>query len=78
MMTEIPRRLRILRFLATVPEAYGLDIVSGASVSRGVVYIYLADMQDEGLVASTIDDGGAHGVVRRRYRITPAGRALLP
>jgi DNA-binding PadR family transcriptional regulator len=53
--------------------------VTGQSVSRGALYRTLDRLQAKGYVASTTEKGGhdRQGYLRRRYRVTAAGKATL-
>jgi DNA-binding PadR family transcriptional regulator len=65
----------ILRLLLEKDRRYGLELVhaSRGRLKRGGIYVTLGRMEDKGLVASTVGDGG-----RRLYRATALGeRALL-
>lgn len=73
--------LVILRVLSDGGEQYGLDIVKASDGvhTRGTVYVYLSGMQDQGVVASRVEDDPPPPpqIPRRLYRITDRGRRAL-
>lgn len=60
-------------------EAYGLDFVSAGVLSRGTCFLYLASMENDGLIVGSIElpQRMRIGLPRRRYAITERGRAAL-
>lgn len=72
------KRLRVLRLLAANGEMYGLDLVKQGRLTRGLIYVLLDRMEEEGLIVSRPSPGLSAGYgVRRRYHITEQGKALL-
>ncbi len=56
-----------------------LNRLTGRSVSRGALYRTLDRLAHKGYVATAVEKGGLErrGHLRRRYRVTAAGRAVL-
>jgi len=56
-----------------------VERVTGRSVSRGALYRTLDRLQRKGYVAVSVEKGGheRRGYLRRRFRVTAAGRATL-
>lgn len=73
--------LVVLRLLQGSPEMLGLDLVkaSHGDLGRGTIYVHLARMEDQGLIASRPErfTRPEIGIVRRLYRITDEGRWRL-
>jgi hypothetical protein len=68
--------IKILRHLAVHGPSFGLDLVIAGAATRGLVYVYLDQMEDDGLVDSWVpeDQDLADGQTpRRKYRITAFG-----
>jgi len=74
----------ILALLETDRDGlYGLQMVkrSDGKLQRGVIYVTLQDMEDDGLIVSTQESQSAIdpqiGIARRIYQITERGRRAL-
>jgi DNA-binding PadR family transcriptional regulator len=76
----------IISLLLTIPdEPYALRLreevhrVTGRTVSRGALYRTLDRLERKGYVAASVEKGGPErrGHVRRRFRVTAAGRTVL-
>lgn len=70
--------LTILRLLADGPRL-GQELVdrSEGALCRGTVYVHLAALEDDGLVASEEEPREGALAPRRRYRLTDGGRRAL-
>ena len=73
-----PQCRRVLEHLEH-GEAYGLDFVNAGALSRGTCFVYLASMENDGLIVGSIElpQRMMIGLPRRRYVITDRGRAAL-
>lgn len=72
-------RLHILHH-AVAGSIFGLAIIEelarhGYKISAGTLYPMLHDMERKGYLSSTEERSGGH--VRRLYRATPQGKAML-
>jgi len=75
------RRVLILTLLNQQPlrEWYGLDLITASNkkLRRGSIYVYLAELEDDELVTSRLEE--EHELLqpefplRRKYRITDRG-----
>jgi predicted transcriptional regulator len=67
-------RRRILEYLARATEpVYGLDLINAGVGSRFTLFVHMAQLEDADLV-----EGAEERVtLRRRYKITDQGRAVL-
>jgi DNA-binding PadR family transcriptional regulator len=78
-------QLVLSALLLIVDEPYALRLreemqrVTGRSVSRGALYRTLDRLEAKGFVACAVERGGPErrGDLRRRFKVTAAGRATL-
>lgn len=72
---------QILRLLARGEEMYGLQLVekSAGKLKAGSVYVYLHDLEKNGLLSSRLEERapGQNGPLRRVYQITGQGERVL-
>jgi hypothetical protein len=76
-------RDRVLRCLLAQDgrSMRGLDFVTAGASNRGMVYVVLSDLEEEGLIRSRTvlrydDIHGEYGAQVREYELTDAGRAV--
>jgi DNA-binding PadR family transcriptional regulator len=78
-------QLVLAALLLIEDEPYALRLraelrrVTGRAVSRGALYRTLDRLEQKGYVSASVEKGGPErsGYLRRRFRVTAAGRATL-
>lgn len=67
-------RRQILEHLARATEpVYGLDLINAGVGSRFTIFVHMGQLEDADLVEGTEE----RVTLRRRYKITDKGRAML-
>jgi DNA-binding PadR family transcriptional regulator len=73
-------RITILELLEEHGSSYGLELIrySGGRLKRGTIYIALGQLEERGLLRSTMRKDASHsGLPRPQYRLTASGRRVL-
>lgn len=72
------QRAVLKHMLERSQPVYGLDMIKDKSLPRGSAYVFLAEMEKDGLIASSLERVVvSEGMMRRRvYQLTDKGRAV--